>query len=155
MYFMYSLYYLVLFSSSYLCAAYYDYFAALTQILRAPCNTNEIGDSRLFLMPDSPQEPMVMLLILLPLPSIHPPYLLPIQSGPSDPSGQSVLSLQANLSHTFKCPKGLISLSHLMIPLPHLNIERDTMKPTPIKLLLPFLSLFRPCTALLLPILFS
>ena len=152
---MYYLYYIVLFISLDLCVWYYDYYAALKKILRAPSNTNEIGGSRHFLPPAASQEPMVVLLILRPLLSIQPPCPNPIRSGPSNPLGQSGLSLQDNLSHTVNLPKGLISPSNLMIPLLYLNIERDTMKPSLIQNPLTFLPLLRPCTALVLPNLFS
>ena len=124
---MYSLYYPVLFRSLGLCAAYYDHFSALTQILRASCNTNEIGGSRSLPPPDAPQYPIVSLLICLPLPSTHLYHLCPVRSGPYWPSGQSSPSLQANFSHTVKLPKGIISPRDLMILLPHLKIDIDTM----------------------------
>ena len=84
MYRMYSLHYIVPFISSDLCAAYYDYFPALTHNLR-PCNINEIFVSCRFPLPAAPQELVVAILILRPLPSIHLPL-----------SGQSGLFLQAN-----------------------------------------------------------
>ena len=86
---MYYLYYIVLFISLDLCAAYYDYFSALTQILRPPCNTNEIGGSRRFLLPTAYQEPTVALPIRFLLPLIHPPLSRTVWSVSSDLSGQS------------------------------------------------------------------
>ena len=79
----YYLYYLVLYCSSHLCAAYYHCFAALTQIIHSPCNTNESGGSRHFLLPVSPQEKMLMLLIRQPLPLVltsHPHPIQPTES---------------------------------------------------------------------------
>ena len=152
---MYSLYNLVLFSSSDFCAAYNDYFDALTQILHAPCNTDEIGGSRHFLLPVVHQEAMVALPIHCLLPPIHPPWPRPVRFSPSNLSGRSGPSLQANFSHTVKISKGLISLSDLMIPLPHLKIEIDTMNITLIQHSLPYLHLLSTCAALVLPILFS
>ena len=58
----YNLYYLVLHASSDFSAVYLYYFAALTQILRAPCSAKAIGDSHHFPPPADPQEPMVALL---------------------------------------------------------------------------------------------
>ena len=63
-----------------LCAAYYNYFAALTQILCAPCNTEEISGSYGFPPPATPQEPMVALLIRCPLKPVPPSYPSPIRS---------------------------------------------------------------------------
>ena len=62
------MYYLVLYCSSDLCAAYSDYFAALTQILCDPCITDESGCSRRFLLPAAQQDTMTALLIHHPLP---------------------------------------------------------------------------------------
>ena len=124
---VYHFYYPVLFSSLDLCAGYYDYFSALTQILRAPCNTDEIGGRRHLPSPAAPQYPIVALPICLPLLSIRPPCLCPVWSGPSGPSGQSGLSLQVNFSHTVKLHKGIISPRDLMILLPHLKIDIDTI----------------------------
>ena len=124
---MYSLYYPVLFSSSDFCAAYYDYFSALTQILCALYNTDEIVGSLRLPPPVAPQYPIVELPIFLPLPSIHLPRLHPVRSGPYRPSGQSSPSLQANFSHMVKLPKGIISPRYLMILMPHLMIDIDTM----------------------------
>ena len=57
-----------------MCAAYYNYFAALTQILCAPCNTEEISGRCHFPLPATPQEPMVVLPIRRPL-TLVPPSL--------------------------------------------------------------------------------
>ena len=151
---MYSSYYLVLFSSSDLCAAYDDYFSALTQIIRSPWNTDEIGGRCHFLPPVAPQETMLSLPIRHPLPIIHPACPWTVRSVPSDPSGQSGPSLQANFFHTVNCTKGLISTRYLMINLPHLKIERVTTKPSPIQNMQPSLPLCPPCTALVLTSLF-
>ena len=55
-----------------LCAAYYNYFAALTQILCAPCNTEEISGSFHFPTPTTPKEPIVVLPIRRPLTPVPP-----------------------------------------------------------------------------------
>ena len=72
-----------------------------------------------------------------------------VLSGHSDPSFQSGLSLQTHFSHTVKFPKGLTSPSNFMILMPHLKI--NTMNPSLIQLPLTYISLFRPCTALVFP----
>ena len=151
---MHYLYYLVLFISSDLCAAYYDCFAALTQILRAPCNTHEIGGSCRLQPPFALKEPIFSLLICLMVPSIQPPRPRLIRSRSSNLSGQSGLSLQANFSHTVKIYKGLIYPINLMILLPHLKIEIDTTKPSPIQNSLPSIPLLHPCNTLTLSTLF-
>ena len=78
----YDLYYLVLRASSDLSAVYLYYFAALTQILRALCCTEAIGDSHLFPPPAAPQEPMVALLfrrlLTLVRPTPVPPTSYPV-----------------------------------------------------------------------------
>ena len=84
--------------------------------------------------------------------STHPAL---VPSGPYNPSGQSGRSLQVDFSHTGKRLKGLISLSDAMIPLPHLKIDKDTMKTILIHCLLPSLPLFLPFRSLVLPILLS
>ena len=155
LYRIYYLYYLVLFSSSYLCAVNYDYFPALTQILLAPCNTNVIGVSCRFPPLVAPQEPMLALLICHLLPLMPPPHPPPVQSSPSNPSCRSGPSLQSNFYHTVKIPEGLISPIDLIISLPQLKIERKTMNPRLIQSPLPSLPLFRPCTAFALPSLLS
>ena len=130
-----------------MCAAYYDYSAALTQILRAPCNTDNIGVNPHFTPPAAPQEPMVALPIRCPLPLVHPPRPRSVRSSPSDPSGQSDLYLQANFSHMVKLHKGLIYPINLMILLPQLKIERYTINPILIHISI--------CSALVLPSSFS
>ena len=67
------------------------------------------------------------ILICLLLPSIHPRCFHPVHSGPSGPSSQSGPSLQANFYHTVKLPKGIILPRDLIIMLPHLKIDIDTM----------------------------
>ena len=62
---------------------YFDYFDALTQILCAPCNTDESGGSSHFLLPAAPQEPMAVLPILCLLPLVPPSHARPIWSGRS------------------------------------------------------------------------
>ena len=94
---------------------------------------------------------MVALLIRRPLPFIHFYFPCPVRYGPSNLPGQSGPYLQADFSHTVKLSKGLISPSDLMILLPHLKIDRDTMKISLIQNLLPYLPLFRPCNTLVLP----
>ena len=70
----------MLYFSSYLCAAYYDYFAAMTKILCAPCNTNVSGGSHHLLPPAAPQDPMEVLLIQSPLLVVLPPHSHTIRS---------------------------------------------------------------------------
>ena len=97
---MYSLYYLVLLSSSDFCAAYYGYFDVLTQVLQSQCNTDEIGGSRLFLMTAAPRETMVAPPTRPQILSIHQPRPCPVWYSTSDLSGKYVLSLQANTPPT-------------------------------------------------------
>ena len=84
-------------SSSDLCAVYYDYFAALTQILRAPCNIDEIGGSRHFPLPVAPQEPMGAFPIrrlLTPVTPSHPCTIRSIYSVcPNQPVASPFLPL--------------------------------------------------------------
>ena len=152
---MYYLYFLVPYNSSYLCASYYGYFDVLIKLLRSPCNTGEIGGNPCFLSRAAPQDPVVALKIFFPLPSIHLRRPRPVCSGPSNRSYKSGLSLQVNFFRTFNLPKGLISPRDLMITLPELKIEIDTMNPSPIQIPLPSLYLFSHCTDLILPILLS
>ena len=59
MYRTYDLYCLVLRAISNLSAVYLYYCAALTQIIRAPCSAEAIGDRHRYPPPAAPQEPMV------------------------------------------------------------------------------------------------
>ena len=68
----YDLYYLVLRAGSYFSAVYLYYFADMTQILRAPCSAEAIGDSHRFPPPAAPQEPMVALPFRRLLTSVRP-----------------------------------------------------------------------------------
>ena len=126
---MHYLYYLVLFISSDLSAAYYNYFSALTQILHTPCNINENGGIRRFSSPTASQELIMLVPNLHPLPSIHPPCPCTVQSGTSESSGQSSRSLQANFSCKVKLLKHLIYPSNKMILRTQIKIEKDIMKP--------------------------
>ena len=78
LYCTYGLYYLVLSASSDLSAVYLYYFATLTQILRAPCSAEAIGDSHRFPPPAAPQEPMVALPFRRLLTSVRPTPVPPI-----------------------------------------------------------------------------
>ena len=83
LYCTYSLYYLVLYWSSDLCAVYYYWFVTPKQIIRTPCSTNESGSSRRFPPPDTPQEPMDAIPIWNPLPSVpqsHPNHFRSVWS---------------------------------------------------------------------------
>ena len=67
-----------------ICVAYYDFFNALTQIFRATCNTDVVGDSRCFSSTSESHEPMVVIPIRLPLtlvPTSHPRPILSVWSA--------------------------------------------------------------------------
>ena len=81
--------------SSDLSAVYYDYFAALTQTIHAPCSTDEIGGIRSLPTPVTPQEPMVVLMIrrLLTLkPPSHPLPTGSVRSIRSYPTSSKPIS---------------------------------------------------------------